>query len=174
MQDAKLMLDAGRGGVPAARAKDMNALEALNDQLYTSSQAAISTIGRITAAARRRTRPPRPHLPRRRPPAHRLHRLRRLHVPPLRLSRPVDRGPLEAPVAEDLRADGSVARYPWGQHPVGAIVVERGACYLQIMSSDTPSFSAGTTAPGRADEDELLSSYIAYSGPCVITRPLEA
>ena len=35
--------------------------------------------------------------------------------------------------AEDLRADGSVARYPWGRHPIGSIVVDRGWCYLQIM-----------------------------------------
>ena len=38
--------------------------------------------------------------------------------------------------AEDLRADGSVARYPWGSRPVGSIVVEGGSCYLQIMSGD--------------------------------------
>jgi hypothetical protein len=44
--------------------------------------------------------------------------------------------------AEDLRADGSVARYPWGRHPFGSIVVEGGSCYLQIMSSDTPSFGS--------------------------------
>src|SRR5262249_55553989 len=44
--------------------------------------------------------------------------------------------------AEGLRADGSVGRLPWGAHPVGAIVVERGACYVQIMSSDVPSFDA--------------------------------
>src|SRR6188474_1369055 len=36
MQDAKLMLDAGRAAYRAARAKDLAALEALNDQLYTS------------------------------------------------------------------------------------------------------------------------------------------
>ncbi len=47
--------------------------------------------------------------------------------------------------AEDMRTDGSVARYPWGKHPVGSIVVEGGSCYLQIMSSDTPSFAAGDT-----------------------------
>ena len=70
--------------------------------------------------------------------------------------------------AEDLRADGSVARYPWGRRPVGSIVVERGSCYVQIMSSDTPSFSAGATAPGEQMKAALLSSYIAYSGPCVI------
>ncbi len=69
--------------------------------------------------------------------------------------------------AEDLRADGSVARYPWGRHPVGSIVVEGGACYLQIMSSDTPSFGGGTTAPGDQMKSALLSTYIAYSGPCV-------
>src|SRR5476649_2597622 len=36
MQDAKLMLDAGRAAFRAAKAKDMAALDALNDQLYTS------------------------------------------------------------------------------------------------------------------------------------------
>lgn len=41
--------------------------------------------------------------------------------------------------AEDLRADGSVARYPWGRRPVGTIVVEGGFCYVQIMSSDVPA-----------------------------------
>ena len=70
--------------------------------------------------------------------------------------------------AEDLRADGSVARYPWGPHPVGSIVVEGGSCYLQIMSSDTPSFAAGTTPVTEQMKAALLSSYIAYSGPCAI------
>jgi hypothetical protein len=69
--------------------------------------------------------------------------------------------------AEDLRADGTVARLPWGAHPVGSIVVDRGACYLQIMSSDTPSFE-----PAQPSSDQmkakLLSSYIAYSGPCTV------
>jgi hypothetical protein len=65
--------------------------------------------------------------------------------------------------AEDLRADGSVARYPWGRHPIGSIVVAGSACYVQIMSSDVPS-------PATADEMRatLLSSYIAYEGPCTI------
>jgi len=69
--------------------------------------------------------------------------------------------------AEDLRADGSVARYPWGRHPVGSIIVDGGSCYLQIMSSDTPSFT-GATPVGEQMKAELLSSYIAYSGPCTI------
>jgi len=72
--------------------------------------------------------------------------------------------------AEDLRADGSVARYPWGRHPVGSIVVEGGACYLQIMSSDVPSFTAGATAVGEQMKAALLSTYIAYSGPCTINE----
>lgn len=70
--------------------------------------------------------------------------------------------------AEDIRADGSVARYPWGQHPIGSIVVEGGACYVQIMSSDTPSFDAGTGSVGDQMKAALLSTYIAYSGPCTI------
>ena len=65
--------------------------------------------------------------------------------------------------AEDVRADGTVARYPWGRHPVGSIVVSRGACYLQIMSGDVP-------APTNTDEMKasLLGTYIAYEGPCTI------
>ena len=47
-------------------------------------------------------------------------------------------------------------------------MVERGACYVQIMSSDTPSFAGGTTAPAEQMKAMLLSSYIAYSGPCTI------
>lgn len=70
--------------------------------------------------------------------------------------------------AEDLRADGSVVRYPWGRHPVGSIVVENAACYLQIMSGDTPSFPAGGRPTTEQMKAMLLSSYIAYSGPCTI------
>ncbi len=70
--------------------------------------------------------------------------------------------------AEDLRADGSVARYPWGRHPIGSIVVQGGHCYVQIMSRDVPSF-AGTTPPiGEQMNAALLSTYIAYSGPCTV------
>ncbi|PYQ90504.1 MAG: hypothetical protein DMG03_00390 [Acidobacteria bacterium] len=70
--------------------------------------------------------------------------------------------------AEDLRADGSVARYPWGSRPVGSIVVEGGSCYLQIMSGDVPSFGSGAQPAGEQMKAALLSSYIAYSGPCTI------
>ena len=69
--------------------------------------------------------------------------------------------------AEDIRADGSVARLPWGRSPVGSIVVEGGYCYVQIMSSDVPSFVAGKPV-GEQMTAALLSTYIAYSGPCVI------
>ena len=41
-------------------------------------------------------------------------------------------------------------------------------CYVQIMSSDTPSFSAGATTVTEQMKASLLSSYIAYSGPCTI------
>ena len=34
------------------------------------------------------------------------------------------------------------------------------------MSGDTPSFAAGTTAPAEQMKAALLSTYIAYSGPC--------
>ena len=70
--------------------------------------------------------------------------------------------------AEDLRADGSVARHPWGRTPVGSIVVEGGACYVQIMSGDVPSFSRGATPIDEQMQQMLLSSYIAYSGSCSI------
>ena len=70
--------------------------------------------------------------------------------------------------AEDLRADGSVARLPWGKNPVGTIVVQGGHCYLQIMSGDVPSFTAGTPSVSEQMSAALLSSYIAYSGPCTI------
>jgi len=73
--------------------------------------------------------------------------------------------------AEDRRADGTVARYPWGKHPIGSIVVEGGACYLQIMSSDVPSFTATAQTPvGDQMKAALLSTYIAYSGPCTINE----
>jgi hypothetical protein len=68
--------------------------------------------------------------------------------------------------AEDLRPDGTVGRLPWGQHPVGSIVVEGGSCYLQIMSSDVPNFSATTSSVTDQMKASLLSSYIAYTGPC--------
>lgn len=70
--------------------------------------------------------------------------------------------------AEDLRADGTVARLPWGARPVGTIVVEGGFCYVQIMSGDVPTFAAGSTSIGEQMKAALLSSYIAYSGPCVV------
>jgi hypothetical protein len=70
--------------------------------------------------------------------------------------------------AEDLRADGSVARYPWGRHPVGSIVVQDGACYLQIMSSDVPVFADRGQPVRDQMKAALVSSYIAYSGPCRI------
>jgi hypothetical protein len=70
--------------------------------------------------------------------------------------------------AEDLRADGTVARYPWGRQPAGSIVVQDGACYLQIMSTDTPSFTAGAQPVSAQMASALLSTYIAYSGPCTV------
>jgi hypothetical protein len=69
--------------------------------------------------------------------------------------------------AEDLTAGGEVFRYPWGRHPVGSIVVERGACYLQIMSGDVAALDAAKPA-GDQMKALILSSYIAYTGPCTI------
>jgi len=69
--------------------------------------------------------------------------------------------------AEDLRTNGEVGRLPWGAHPAGSIVVAGGWCYVQIMSTDMPSFEAGEPM-GEQMKAKLLSSYIAYSGPCTI------
>jgi len=166
MQDAKLLLDAGTAAYRAARRKDVAALEAVNDQLLTSCTSCHQHY--------------RPNYGRR--PAPDATAPQSARVAPSAPSAPV---PLSAPVAttppapsivgrwklraaEDLRADGSVARYPWGQHPVGSIVVEGGACYLQIASSDTPSFSGGSTPVMEQMKAALLSTYIAYSGPCAI------
>ena len=70
--------------------------------------------------------------------------------------------------AEDLRANGAVARYPWGKHPVGSIVVDGGWCYVQIMSSDVPPFPSDNTPVGEQMKAALLSTYIAYAGPCTV------
>ena len=71
--------------------------------------------------------------------------------------------------AEDVRANGDVVRHPWGDHPVGSIVVQDGWLYLQIMSGDVPAF-----APDKPLADQmkaaLLSSYIAYAGPCNVNE----
>jgi len=163
MADAKLMLDAGRTAYRAARAKDVAALEAVNDALYESCTSCHQHYrpgyGRRPSAAGESggsggsngaSAPA-------------------IAVNPVAVSPPAPtiEGRWRLLAAEDLRADGSVARLPWGAHPVGSIVVERGACYLQIMSSDTPSFAAAQPA-GDQMKAKLLSSYIAYSGPCVV------
>ncbi|MBZ5610226.1 MAG: lipocalin-like domain-containing protein [Acidobacteriia bacterium] len=71
--------------------------------------------------------------------------------------------------AEDVRDNGEVVRRPWGEHPVGSIVVRDGWLYLQIMSGDVPAFS-----PDKPLADQmkamLLSSYIAYAGPVTINE----
>ena len=69
--------------------------------------------------------------------------------------------------AEDVRADGTVARYPWGRKPVGAIIVEGGYCFVQIMSGDVPAFTNGKPV-GEQMTAALLSTYIAYSGACAV------
>jgi cytochrome c556 len=171
MQDAKLMLDAGRAAFRAAKAKDVAALDALNDQLYTSctschqhyranygrrpapagapAPAADPTGQPVQAAVASPPPTPAPPPPPRDPPLEGRWKLR---------------------AAEDIRADGTVARLPWGEHPIGSIVVQGGSCYLQIMSSDTPSFTAGSTGVTDQMKAMLLSSYIAYSGPCTINQ----
>jgi hypothetical protein len=67
--------------------------------------------------------------------------------------------------AQDIKANGEVGRLPWGAHPAGSIVVQAGACYVQIMSTDIPSFSADQPVRDQM-KAALLSSYIAYSGAC--------
>jgi len=69
--------------------------------------------------------------------------------------------------AEDVRDNGEVVRHPWGDHPVGSIVVQDGWLYLQIMSSDTPSFATGKPLADQM-KAMLTSSYIAYAGPVEI------
>jgi hypothetical protein len=71
--------------------------------------------------------------------------------------------------AEDVRASGEVVRKPWGDHPVGSIVVQKdtegaAVCYIQIMSTDTPAFTAAQLTDQM--KAKLTSSYIAYTGPC--------
>jgi hypothetical protein len=160
MQDAQLMLDAGRAAFRAAKAKDVAALDALNDQLYTSCTSCHQhyrpNYGRRPAATA-------PAVPA--PPASPA--TPALPAPP---ALPALEGRWRLRAAEDLRADGTVARHPWGEHPVGSIVVERGACYLQIMSTDTPAFAPGAAMPTDQMKATLLSSYIAYSGPCTINE----
>ena len=69
--------------------------------------------------------------------------------------------------AEDVRDNGEVVRHPWGEHPAGSIVVQDGWLYLQIMSTDTPSFGAGKPLADQM-KAMLTSSYIAYAGPVEI------
>jgi len=68
----------------------------------------------------------------------------------------------------DLNADGTVGRYPWGRAPVGSIVVQDGACYLQIMSSDVPLFPPGPVSTVEQMSQTLFSNNISYTGPCTI------
>ena len=172
MQDATLMLDAGRAAFRAAKAKDVAALDALNDQLYTSCTSCHQhyrpNYGRrpVPAAAPAASPPSAPSAPSA-PAAPAAP-----SAPPAPPAPPAPKleGRWKLRTAEDLRADGTVARRPWGDHPVGSIVVERGACYVQIMSTDTPSFAPGSTPPIDQMKAALLSSYIAYSGPCTINE----
>ena len=70
--------------------------------------------------------------------------------------------------AEDLRADGTVGRYNWGPGPVGSIVIQDGACCFQMMVGVVPAFPEGETSTVEQMKGRLSSSYLAYSGPCVI------
>jgi len=162
MADAKLMLDAGRAAYRAARAKDVAALEAVNDALYTSCTSCHEHYrpgyGRRPAAAGGSGRSG---------GSDALTPVSSASPAATASSADTIEGRWKLLAAEDVRADGSVARLPWGAHPAGSIVVDRGACYLQIMSTDTPSFDA-TQPAAEQMKARLLSSYIAYSGPCTI------
>src|SRR5207237_181426 len=145
------------------RAKDVPALEAVNDQLYTSCTSCHQHYrpnygrgrpgGPGGAGGSETAQSAQPTAARNAADAARAQTIE---------------GRWKLLAAEDLRADGTVARLPWGAHPVGSIVVDRGACYLQIMSTDTPSFAGASTTPAEQMKAALLSSYIAYSGPCVV------
>jgi len=169
MQDSRLMLDAGIAAYRAAKRKDLAALEAVNDQLYVSCTSCHQhyrpNYGRRPTpdSASAAVASPAPLALPAPPPA---------PAPSVQPAPPAQtiEGRWKLRTAEDRRADGSVARYPWGQHPVGSIVVQGGACYLQIMSSDTPSFSAAGTPAAEQMKAALLSTYIAYSGPCAINE----
>ena len=90
--------------------------------------------------------------------------------PASRSSRETLEGRWKLRAAEDVRADGTVARYPWGQHPVGSIVVEGGV----LLPADHVERHAGVHRPATSTGEQmkatLLSSYIAYSGPCTINE----
>jgi hypothetical protein len=161
MQDARLMLDAGRAAFRAAKAKDVAALDALNDQLYTSCTSCHQHYR--PNYGRRPTPPADGGSDRSGGPGGSV-----VAAPRTEPAKPTLEGRWKLRTAEDVRADGTVARLPWGEHPVGSIVVDRGACYVQIMSSDTPSFAAGKAPAAEQMKAMLLSSYIAYSGPCTI------
>ena len=170
MDDAKLMLEAGRAAFRAAKAKDVAALDALNDQLYTSCTSCHSHYRtnygrRPTASADGGTGGAGGADAPRTDPAQSAPR-----TSPSAPAKPTLEGRWKMRTAEDVRADGTVARLPWGAHPAGSIVVERGACYLQIMSGDTPALAPGATAATEQMKAMLLSSYIAYSGPCTINE----
>ena len=181
MADAKLMLDAGRAAYRAARAKDVPGLEAVNDALYnsctschqhyrpgygrrppagggTDGPGGSDGAGRASGAGRTGGAGGSDGVA---APA------TRVNPGSAASPAPTIEGRWKLLAAEDIRGDGSVARLPWGAHPVGSIVVDRGACYLQIMSSDTPAFTAASPA-GDQMKATLLSSYISYSGPCVV------
>jgi hypothetical protein len=165
MDDAKLMLEAGRAAFRAAKAKDVAALDALNDQLYTSCTSCHShyrpNYGRRPAPSAAAGAAPAPRTDAT-PTA-----LRTSSASDAPRTSPSLEGRWKLRAAEDLRADGSVARLPWGPHPAGSIVVDRGACYVQIMSTDTPSFTGAAPAVEQM-KTALTRTYIAYSGPCTI------
>src|SRR5437762_1346982 len=119
MADAKLMLDAGRAAYRAARAKDVAGLEAVNDQLYTSCTSCHQhyrpNYGRRPAVGGASGEPG-------------LSTEARADDSRAKVGgSDTIQGRWKLLKAEDLRANGSVGRLPWGEHPIGSIVVERGA-----------------------------------------------
>lgn len=66
--------------------------------------------------------------------------------------------------AEDVRADGTVGRLPWGKNVVGQIIIQDGWLYLQIMSGDVASFPAGKGPVGEQMKAAVLNTYVSYTG----------
>ena len=71
--------------------------------------------------------------------------------------------------AEDLRADGSVARYPWAL-PSGRVDCGRERLVLSADHVERRPSLTTDRPVGDQMKATLLSSYIAYTGPCTGER----
>ena len=145
MDDAKLMLDAGPAAFRAAKTKDVAALDALNDQLYTSCTSCHQhyrpDYGRRPRPARRADRPHRP-VSRRTCPDR-----------PTSRRRAVSRGPLEAARPPRICAPTArVARLSVGRAS-GRLDCRRARRLLRADHVERHAVVPGRRdAAGRADE----------------------